>query len=181
VSQLRGIFVVAPIGGALGERITAIQQAHDPRLAKFWAPHLTLVGSSGTGPILPDTPVERLREALLPVAAAHPPLTLHFKRPERFTGRDIVVLPLDPHGPLRALHEALIRAGLSTYPARFPFTPHVTLTMYPPLTREREQRLLALRIEDPLVLTHLDVVLTQEPLPVKHLLRLELGRAVPPT
>jgi 2'-5' RNA ligase len=182
VTQLRGIFVLVPITGPLGERIAKIQRLHDPRLAKFWAPHLTLLGSSGVGPILPNSAPEQLRQALAPVVADTAPLTLAFKAPERFTGRDIVVLPLDPHGPLRQFHErlreALDQAGLQTYPARFPFTPHVTLTMYPPLTREREQRLLALRIEEPLVIDRLVVVLTQEPQAPRELLALPLGSGV---
>ncbi len=171
--------MIVPIGGELGDRIATIQRAHDPRLAKFWAPHLTLLGSSGVGPILPHHGPAHLRDVLAPVAAATAPLTLPFRAPERFTGRDIVVLPLDPHGPLRQLHErlrdALSEAGVQTYQARFPFTPHVTLTMYPPLTRAREQRLLALRIVEPLTIDRLAVVLTQEPQAPRELLSLPLG------
>ncbi len=181
MTALRGIFVIVPITGALGERIADIQRANDPRLAKIWAPHFTLLGSSGVGPILPHHTPAQLRAALAPVAQATPPLTLPFGAPERFTGRDIVVLPLDPHGPLRQLHDrlrdALSAAGVQTYAARFPFTPHVTLTMYPPLTRAREQRLLALRIEEPLPIDRLSVVLTQEPQAPRELLTLPLGSA----
>ncbi len=179
MSALAGIFVLVPVTGPLGERIAAVQRAHDPRLASLWPPHLTLIGSSGAGPVLPDTPVEELRRALEPVAAATSPLTLPFGAPQRFPGRDIVVLPLDPHGPLRTLHEKLRAAGLRTYQARYPFTPHVTLTMYPPLGREREQRLLALRVEEPLVVDRLHVYLTREPQPARLLLELPLGVSAP--
>jgi hypothetical protein len=51
-----GIFVFAPIGGEVGERILALQRRVDPRLGALnQRPHVTLVGSSGMGPIAPDT------------------------------------------------------------------------------------------------------------------------------
>jgi CheY-like chemotaxis protein len=51
-----GIFVFAPIGGDVGPRIADLQRRLDPRLGALGqAPHVTLVGSSGMGPIHPDT------------------------------------------------------------------------------------------------------------------------------
>lgn len=175
MTALRGIFILAPVTGALAEQVAAIQREHDPRLANLWAPHLTLIGSSGAGPIHADTTRAQLQQALAPIAAAQAPLTLPLGRPQRFPGRDIVVLPLSPHGPLRALHEALRASGLPMAPARYPFTPHLTLTMYPPLDRPREQRLLALRIAGPLVVDRLEVHLTADPQPPTRLLTLPLG------
>jgi 2'-5' RNA ligase len=175
MSELAGIFVIAELTGRLAERIAGVQAEHDPRLARLWAPHVTLIGSSGAGPIISTTPVAELSEQLGAVTSATAPLSLTFGAPHRFPGRDIVVLPLDPHGPLRALHEALRGSGIRTHPARYPFTPHCTLTMYPPLDRAREQKLLALRFPEPVVIDRLRVVLTREPQPVTPLLDLPLG------
>ena len=50
----------------------------------------------------------------------------------------------------------------------------VTLTMFPPLARAREQRLLALRAEQPLLVDRLRVLLTRDPQPAKLLLELPL-------
>lgn len=169
-----GIFVIVELTGDLATQVAAIQREHDPRLAALWPPHVTLIGSSGAGPILSDTPVEELRAKLGAVAANTPPLTLAFGLPQRFPDRDIVVLPLDPHGPLRTLHEQLKRAGLRSHQARYPFTPHVTLTMFPPLAREREQRLLTVRVAQPVVVDRLRVLLTRPPQPAKLLLELPL-------
>src|SRR5690606_41262391 len=69
----RGIFVIAPIGGAAGERITELQARYDRKLARSSKPHVTLVGSSGVGPIVPRTTREELRAALEPLAAPIPP------------------------------------------------------------------------------------------------------------
>lgn len=174
-----GIFVIAELGGELAAQVAAIQRANDPRLAALWAPHVTLIGSSGAGPILADTPLDELRQALGAVADRTPSLTLAFGAPHRFPDRDIVVLPLDPHGPLRALHEQLKLAGQRMHQARYPFTPHCTLTMYPPLSREREQRLLAVRVKHPLIVNRLRVLLTRDPQPAKLLLELPLHASEP--
>src|SRR5262245_10581343 len=46
-----GIFIIAPIEGHAGERIAELQRTHDPRILKLGKPHVTIVGSSGAGPI----------------------------------------------------------------------------------------------------------------------------------
>ena len=179
MTALSGIFVIAELSGSLASWVGALQRAQDPRLAALWPPHITLIGSSGSGPILSDTPVDELREKLTPVVKRTPPIEVAFLPPHRFPGRDIVVLPLDPHGALRTLHEGLKNCGVRTHPARYPFTPHCTLTMYPPLEREREQRLLALRLEEPFLIDRLRVVLTRDPQPPTPLLDLPLGDGTP--
>ena len=162
---MSGIFVIAELDGAIGERIHAIQKRFDPKLAAESPPHVTLLGSSGAGPIPVETPVELLRSAIEPVAAATPPLTLRFGLPMRFLQREIVVLPLDPHGPLRALHQRLKESGIPYAPARWPFTPHCTLSFYPTLTQETLRPLLALRESGVWTLRTLRVYHTREPQP----------------
>jgi 2'-5' RNA ligase len=162
---LSGIFVIAELDGAIGDRIHAIQGRFDPKLAAESPPHVTLIGSSGAGPIPVETPVELLRTAIEPVAAATPPLALRFGVPTRFLQREIVVLPLDPHGPLRALHQRLRESGVPYAPARWPFTPHCTLSFYPTLTPESLRPLLALRENEVWTLRALRVYHTHEPQP----------------
>jgi len=162
---LSGIFVIAELDGAIGERIHAIQERFDPKLAAESPPHVTLIGSSGAGPIPVETPVKLLRSAIEPLAAATPPLTLRFGLPMRFLQREIVVLPLDPHGPLRALHQRLKESGIPYAPARWPFTPHCTLSFYPTLTQETLKPLLALRESGVWTLRTLRVYHTREPQP----------------
>lgn len=162
---MSGIFVIAELDGPVAERVRAIQQRFDPKLAAEAPPHVTLIGSSGAGPIPEATSVELLRGAIVPVAAATPPLALRFGAPMRFLQREIVVLPLDPHGPLRALHERLKESGIPCVPARWPFTPHCTLSMYPTLTPETLKPLLAQRERDVWMLRTLRVYHTREPQP----------------
>jgi 2'-5' RNA ligase len=169
-----GIFVVAEVEGALGERIHEIQKRVDPKLAKALPPHITLIGSSGVGPIAADYTAAELRERLAPICASTPQLTLPFELPHRFPQTNIVVLPLRPHGPLRELHDRIARSGLRASRAKHAFTPHVTLSFYRTLERATLLELLALRFTEPLVIGHLRCSLTNEPLPPRTLLELPL-------
>lgn len=172
-----GIFILASLGGEAGARIAELQARYDPKLARESPPHVTLAGSSGVGPILPDTTREQVRAALAPVAADTPPLALRFQAPHRFMQTNIVVLPLDPHGPLRQLHDRIAAAGLRFGRARFTFTPHATLSFYPTLPPERFRELLAVRIEAPAIIDRLVVSYTRAPQPPVTWLELPLRGA----
>ena len=174
-----GIFIIAPVGGEVGERIVELQRQHDPRLLKLGAPHLTIAGSSGIGPIAPETTVAELRTALEPIARDTEPLSLRLGRPTRFMQTEIVVLPLDPHGPLRTLHERIKTSGLRAAPPRFYFTPHVTLSLYREQSKESLAALLAERFDEPMILDRLECHLTRDTGESRHLLTLFLGKASP--
>lgn len=175
----RGYFIVAQITGPAREAVLDVQQWADPKLAKETRPHVTLVGSSGVGPIPPDTPVEALRDALTPVVEASAPMTLQFGRPMRFMQTDIIVLPLDPHGALRALHERIATSGLRFARARFSFSPHCTLNFFTTLTPASERRLLRVRVPEPVVIDRIQCYLTVEPVGGRQVLDLALGSASP--
>jgi 2'-5' RNA ligase len=159
------MFVLGPVDGPAGDVVYALQQRYDAKFAAAHRPHVTLTGSSGVGPIAPGTPVERVREVLEAIARTTAPLALAFEAPTRFMQTNIVSLPLDPHGPLRALHERLVASGLPFGAARFTFTPHVTLSFYPTLTRDSARALLALRVPEPGVITRLLLSATADPAP----------------
>jgi 2'-5' RNA ligase len=169
-----GIFILVNVQGELADRIHAIQQRFDPRMANFARPHFTLIGSSGAGPIAGDTPNEKLREVLDPIARATEPFSLHFERPVRYMQTNTFALPLDPHGPLRALHDRVRRSGLSFARSRHAFTPHVTLSHYRTPTDAEAKELLSVRIDEPFVVDHLIVSLTDEPNKPRTLFELEL-------
>jgi 2'-5' RNA ligase len=170
-----GIFVIAELDGDIAVRIRALQQRFDPKMAAESPPHVTVIGSSGAGPIPSETPVETIRAAIEPIAHATAPITLRFGSPMRFLQREIVVLPLDPHGPLRTLHQRIRESGLPFAPARWPFTPHCTLNFYPTLTPPRLRDLLAVRETAEWTLSLLRVYHTREPQPPTHLFDAPLG------
>ena len=170
-----GIFIISELEGALRDRIHAIQRRHDPKLANALPPHVTITGSSGVGPIAPDATVERLRDALQPITQSTAPIVAHPGPPIRFMQSNTVVLPLDPHGPLRTLHERIARSGLPFAQARFFFTPHVTLSLHPSLAPSQLRELLAVRLEEPLVIDRIQAYRSEEPLPPRKLVELELS------
>lgn len=166
--------MLAELPGEAGAAVRAIQEQYDPKLARLTPPHVTLVGSSGVGAIPTDTPVARIRAALEPIAASTAPMRLPLQAPHRFMQTDIISLPLDPNGPLRALHERIARSGLPFKRSRFLFSPHCTLTFYPTLTPKRERELLAMRVTAPAIIDTLQVYLTRDPQPSSLLFSLPL-------
>lgn len=173
--QLNGIFIIAEIGGDAGRRIRELNEQYDPRLARYKAPHVTITGSSGVGPIPAETSTSEMLEKLGHITSTTAPMTLRFGPPMRFMQSDIVVLPLDPHGPLRILHDRIATSGLPFQAARFTFSPHCTLSLYPTLTRETERALLAVRINEPVLIDRITVYQTLDPQPSKKLLDLPLS------
>jgi len=147
-----GIIVMAEIRGSAAVRIHDLQQRFDPRMAAELPPHITITGSSGIGPFPPETTDEQLRAALEPVVADTTPFSVALLPPERFMQSTVVVMTVDPNGPIRTLHERIKSSGLSFERPRFTFTPHVTLNYYPELPRERLRELLRVRIADPILI-----------------------------
>lgn len=176
----RGIFVLVPIEGPAGAHIRAIRAEFDPKLAAMNAPHVTLIGSSGAGPIAPDTPRDVLERVFTGVAATTAPFDVVAEPPHRFVDTGIVSFPLPARGPLRQLHERIVTSGLRFLPTRFAFAPHATISYYPELTRTRERDLLALRLDAPIRIEALEVFLTNDPQPSDLLFRVPLGGG-PPT
>lgn len=152
-----GIIVMAELTGDVAERIRSIQERYDPRMAAELPPHITLTGSSGMGPIPVRTTVADLSKALDPVALATAPFTVRFQLPLRFMQTTVVVLPIEPHGPIRALHERIKGSGLRFEQPRFTFTPHCTLSFYRELTKEQYRALLAERIDDEVVVDRIEL------------------------
>jgi 2'-5' RNA ligase len=169
-----GIFIIAEIQGAAAKHVRKIQKRFDPRLAKEWPPHVTLAGSSGMGPIDVATPLDELRSRLEPIARDTPAMLLAFGHPIRFMQTNIVVLPLNPHGPLRTLHERIKGSGLRYDRPRFAFTPHVTLSFYPEHPPERLRELLSNPVTEPADIESIQVYHTRQDKASKKLFELPL-------
>jgi 2'-5' RNA ligase len=176
-----GIVVIATLAGPVAQRICEIQERFDPRMAAELPPHLTLIGSSGMGPISVRTTPDALRSALLPVTNSTPPLVLRFEPPMRFMQSQVVVLPLDPNGPVRTLHDRIVgqirTAGIAAEPARFTFTPHCTLNLYRELPPATLRELLAVRIEEPVLVDAVQAYRSTGPVGTERLFSLPLAAA----
>ena len=176
-----GIYVIAPLQPTLAAEILEIQTRFDPKLARAMPPHITLIGSSGAGPIAPTTTVDELRAAIEPIAQTTPPLELALGHPVRFMQTEIIVLPLRPYGPLRDLHERIAASGLTYAPPRFAFTPHITLNFYRQLSPHERREALSIRPAEPAVVTEIQCSLSNDPQPARHLLTLPLTGSTPKT
>jgi 2'-5' RNA ligase len=174
LQQLNGIFILAELPGEIAERVRAINERYDPKLARYKPPHITLTGSSGAGPIPPSVSVEEMRLKVEPIAADTTPLTLSFQSPQRFMQTDIIVLPIAAHGPIRVLHDRLITSGLPFTRARYTFSPHCTLSLYQSLDPKSIRELLKTRIPEPFVISAIQLYHTRDPQPSRKLLELEL-------
>ena len=172
---LNGIFILAELPCEIGERVRAINESYDPKLARYKPPHLTLTGSSGAGPIPPSVGLEEMRNKLEPIASDTPPITLRFQPPQRFMQSDIIVLPIEPHGPIRVLHDRLVTSGLPFTKARYTFSPHCTLSLYPSLDRKSIRELLNIRLPEPFVISAIQLYHTRDPQPSRKLLELPLS------
>jgi len=172
---LNGIFILAELPGEIGECVRAINESYDPKLARYKPPHLTLTGSSGAGPIPPSVGLEEMRNKLEPIASDTPPITLRFQPPQRFMQSDIIVLPIEPHGPIRVLHDRLVTSGLPFTKARYTFSPHCTLSLYPSLDRKSIRELLNIRLPEPFVISAIQLYHTRDPQPSRKLLELPLS------
>jgi hypothetical protein len=87
---------------------------------------------------------------------------------------NIIVLPLDPHGPLRMLHDRIITSGLPFTRARYTFSPHSTLSLYQSLDAKAIRELLKTRIPEPFVIGAIQLYHTRDPQPSRKLLELPL-------
>ena len=172
--QLNGIFIVADLDSVVAGKIREINKRFDPKLAGSRQPHVTITGSSGAGPIPPSMDIAEIESILRPITTTTAPMKLRFGKPQRFLQTEIVVLPLDPHGELRRLHDRIVSSGIQFMRARFTFTPHCTLSLYPTLTPEAVRQLLSVRIDDEVTLDRIDVYHTNDPQPARKLLELPL-------
>jgi 2'-5' RNA ligase len=171
---LNGVFILAELPAEIADRVRAINERYDLKLSRYKPPHLTLTGSSGAGPIPPSVSVEAMREKLEPITRDTGPITLSFQPPQRFMQTNIIVLPLDPHGPLRILHDRIITSGLPFTRARYTFSPHSTLSLYQSLDGKAIRELLKIRIPEPFVISAIQLYHTRDPQPSRKLLELPL-------
>jgi 2'-5' RNA ligase len=147
-----GIIVMSEVRAPLADRVLELQRRFDPRMAAELPPHITIAGSSGMGPIFPSVTDDEVQKALAVVAAETSPITVVLQAPMQFMQSNVVVMQIDPNGPIRALHERIRASGLSYEAARFTFTPHLTLSFYPQLTRDRLRELRTFRVNEPLTI-----------------------------
>jgi len=170
-----GIVILSELRGPVRDRVLELQRRYDPKLAGMLPPHVTLTGSSGIGPIAADTTEAELRRALEPVARETAVMTLPLLRPMQFMQSNVVVLPLDPHGAIRELHDRIQRSGLRYEQPRFTFTPHVTLNLFRALPAKELRALLAVRVDQPVTIDRIAAYRSVDVVTTRRVIELTFG------
>jgi hypothetical protein len=139
---------MAELTGPVAHRLRAIQERYDPRMAAELPPHITLVGSSGMGPIPSTTSLDDLTAAL--ERSRHRRLRSSCVSGQRCASCKAMSsccrsIPTD-----RSAHSTSGSSRADSHSRRpdFTFTPHCTLSFYPEISRERERELLRVRIDE---------------------------------
>jgi len=171
---------MSELRGAFAEEIAALQRRYDPRMAAELPPHITITGSSGMGPFPPEIEDARLLAVLEPIASETPPFFVRLEPPMQFMQSTVVVLPIDPNGQIRALHERIKLSGLPFEQPRFTFTPHLTLSFYPELSRERLRELLRVRFTQPVLVDCIQAYRAVDLTRTQKVIDLELGAPASP-
>ncbi|MGH9886224.1 MAG: 2'-5' RNA ligase family protein, partial [bacterium] len=86
-----GIIVMSELKGDVADRLVELQRKYDPRMAAELPPHITITGSSGMGPIAPETSDADLARALETIAANTPCFQVRLEPPMRFMQSTVVV------------------------------------------------------------------------------------------
>lgn len=118
---------------------------------------ITIVGSSGVGPIAKDQDPDELFKAIDEIAASTSPITVSFDKAHRFPGTDIVVMKLKDDTLVRSLHQRFIDSGVKFQNSDFPYQPHCTIRSKSPLTDQEMEELSKLKIEGNFTLQTLSV------------------------
>lgn len=162
-----GIFIVADLIGPEADRIAELQRELDPKFAGLFRPHVTLTGSSGAGVLPADLDLEVLESAMTSVAEQTVPFNFVFGPPERFPATNIIMLPLPVHGPVRWLHDRLVKSGLPFGVPKFAFTPHCTVHFFRTMTDAAWERAKKFRVHGPIRIERMQAYLAREPQPAR--------------
>lgn len=118
---------------------------------------ITVIGSSGVGPIAQDQDPDELFKVIDEIAASTPPIIVSFDKAHRFPGTDIVVMKLKDDAVIRSLHQRFVDSGIKFQNSDFPYEPHCTIRSKSPLTDQEMEKLSNLKIEGSFTLQTLSV------------------------
>jgi 2'-5' RNA ligase len=133
---------------------------------------ITIVGSSGVGPIAQDQDPDEFFKIVGVIAASTPPITVSFDKTHRFPGTDIVVMQLKDGTLIRSLHQRFVESGIKFQDTDFTYEPHCTLRSKSPLTDREMEELSRLKIEGDFTLQTLSIYRMPPPGELLHAVQL---------
>ncbi len=167
----RNTYVVLELPEPISSMIHSIRAERDDFQASM-PNEITIVGSSGVGPIAHDQDPEEFFKAINEIAASTPPITVSFDKVHRFPGTDIVVMKLKDETLVRSLHQKFVESGIKFQDTNFAYEPHCTLRSKSPLTDQEMEELSKLKIEGDFILQTLSVYAMPPPGRLLHTVQL---------
>lgn len=168
----RDTYIVLELPGPIANIIHNIRTGQGDDFQASMPAEITIVGSSGVGPIAHDQDPEEFFTAINEIAASTPPFTVSFDKVHRFPGTDIVVMKLKDETLVRSLHQKFVESGIKFQDTNFAYEPHCTLRSKSPLTDQEMEELSKLKIEGDFILQTLSVYAMPPPGRLLHTVQL---------
>ncbi len=153
----RNTYIVLELPEPTANTIHKIRAEQGDNFQASMPNEITIVGSSGVGPIAQDQDPDELFKVIDIIAASTPPITVSFDKVHRFPGTDIVVIKLKDETLVRSLHQRFVESGIKFQDTDFVYEPHCTLRSKSPLTNHEMEELSRLKIEGSFTLQTLSV------------------------
>ena len=134
-------YVVLELPELFAGRITAFRKRYDPDGARLPA-HITLLGSSGVGPIQPGTTVRKIENELKKKLASIEPIRFQFQEICCFPETCIYWLRPNREEVFARYHRVLSTMDVNCLDSPHPYRPHCTLS-----TREKLEVEIKAKIE----------------------------------
>ncbi len=168
----RNTYIVLELPESTASAIHKIRTEQGDDFQASMPTEITVVGSSGVGPIAQDQDPDEFFKIIDEIAASTPPITVSFDKAHRFPGTDIVVMKLQNDTLIRSLHQRFIESGIKFQNTDFEYVPHCTLRSKSPLNDQEMEELSKLKIEGDFTLKTLSVYAMPPPGKLLHTVQL---------
>jgi len=168
----RNTYIVLELPEPISSTIHSIRAELGDDFQASMPNEITIVGSSGVGPVAQDQDPDEFFKAINEIAASTPPITVSFDKVHRFPGTDIVVMKLLDDSLIRSLHQRFVESGIKFQDTDFAYEPHCTLRSKSPLTDHEMEKLSKLKIEGNFTLHTLSVYAMPPPGKLLHTVQL---------
>jgi 2'-5' RNA ligase len=168
----RNTYIVLDLPKSIASTIHKIRAEQGDDFQASMPNEITVVGSSGVGPIAQDQDPDEFFKIIDEIAATTPPITVSFDKVHRFPGTDTVVMKLKNETLIQSLHQRFVESGIKFQDIDFAYEPHCTLRSKSPLTDQEMEELSKLKIEGDFTLQTLSVYAMPPPGKLLHTVQL---------
>jgi hypothetical protein len=138
-------FVVVDMPPEIERHVRDIRRRYESA-RQFLPVEITVAGSSGVGVFAPDQDAAAALEILSGIASSTGAFPIEFAEVRRFPDSGVFYFGIKDTARLERLHERLVHSALAFKPSPYPFSPHLTIDTFEPVSPELERELLALPV-----------------------------------